>query len=87
MPNQTYGTSAGITGAIGSSTTDTARRAVEDTTNAVKSGFDKTVKYFRDRDARAIGNDVKSYLQSHPTQALIGAAVLGVVVGRMMRRG
>ena len=87
MPNPTYGTNAGITGSIGSSTADTARRAVEGTTNAVKSGYDKTVKYFRDNDARAIGNDVKSYLQSHPTQALIGAAVLGVIAGRMMRRG
>lgn len=87
MPNQTYGTNAGSTSSTTGTMGDTARRAVDQTTTAVRSGVDKTVKYFRDRDARAIGNDVKGYLQSHPTQALIGAAVLGVLAGRMMRRG
>jgi hypothetical protein len=91
MPNQTFGTTSGSLGdtarrgidEIG----DAGRRVVEDTAGAVRSGLTKTVQYFRENDARAIGGDVKSYLKSHPTQALIGAAVLGVIAGRMMRRG
>lgn len=44
------------------------------------------VDYFREHDARAITNDFKGYLQSHPTQALVGAVVLGFLAGRVIRR-
>jgi ElaB/YqjD/DUF883 family membrane-anchored ribosome-binding protein len=32
-------------------------------------------------------NDVGGYVRSHPTQALVGAVVLGFVTGRLIRRG
>jgi hypothetical protein len=44
------------------------------------------VDYFRNHDVRAISNDFKGYLQAHPTQALIGAVVLGFLAGRVIRR-
>jgi hypothetical protein len=51
-----------------------------------KERLDSTVDYFRQHDVRAITNDVRGYLQSHPTQALIGAMVLGFLAGRAIRR-
>lgn len=48
--------------------------------------LNSAVDYFREHDVRAITNDFKGYLQSHPTQALIGAVVLGFLAGRAIRR-
>ena len=48
--------------------------------------FDDTVGYFRDNDARAMADDLKSYVKSHPAQALIGAIAIGFFAGRMIRR-
>jgi hypothetical protein len=48
--------------------------------------LNNAVGYFREHDVRAITNDLKGYLQSHPTQALIGAVVLGFLAGRVIRR-
>jgi hypothetical protein len=53
---------------------------------AVKERLSNTVDYFRENDMRAITNDFKGYLQSHPTHALIGAVVLGFLAGRAIRR-
>jgi len=44
------------------------------------------MEYFRQHDVRAIVNDFKGYLQTHPTQALVGAVALGFIAGRAMRR-
>ena len=60
----------------------TYERGVQTAREKVNSAVD----YFRENDARAITNDVKGYLQSHPTQALIGAVVLGFLAGRVIRR-
>lgn len=53
---------------------------------AARQTINTAVDYFRENDVRAMTNDVKSYLQTHPTQALIGAVVLGFLAGRVIRR-
>jgi ElaB/YqjD/DUF883 family membrane-anchored ribosome-binding protein len=39
--------------------------------------------YVRD-NAGEVGAQIKSYLKANPTRAVIGAAVIGFVVGRLM---
>lgn len=56
-------------------------------TPTARDRVNTTVDYFRQHDLRAIGKDCQRYLQSHPTQALIGAVVLGFLAGRVLRRG
>lgn len=58
----------------------------QQTAQTARDKFDNAVEYFREHDMRAISNDFKGYLQSHPTQALIGAVVLGFLAGRAIRR-
>lgn len=53
---------------------------------AAREKINSAVDYFRQTDVRAMSNDVKNYLQSHPTHALIGAVVLGFLAGRAIRR-
>ena len=61
-------------------------QTARDTLSGAREKLSGAVDYFREHDARAITNDFKGYLQSHPTQALIGAVVLGFLAGRVMRR-
>jgi ElaB/YqjD/DUF883 family membrane-anchored ribosome-binding protein len=62
------------------------RRGIQNASDQVRGYMDNTVQYFRDNDARAVMNDVTSYVKAHPTQALIGAAVVGFIAGRLLRR-
>ena len=55
---------------------------IENAASTVRDRFDDTVGYFRDHDARAMADDLKSYVKSHPAQALIGAIAIGFVAGR-----
>ena len=59
---------------------------IETAASAVRDRVDDTVSYFRDHDARAVADDLKSYVKSHPTQALIGAIAIGFFAGRLIRR-
>lgn len=45
-----------------------------------------TADYVRDHGMKDMLVDMESYVKSHPTQALIGAAVVGFLAGRAMRR-
>jgi hypothetical protein len=56
------------------------------TAHTAREKLNDAVGYFRNHDMRAIGNDLRGYLQSHPTQALVGAVVLGFLAGRAIRR-
>ncbi len=64
----------------------TAKETARETLSGAREKLSGAVDYFRDNDVRAISNDFKGYLQSHPTQALIGAVVLGFLAGRVIRR-
>ena len=35
---------------------------------------------------RDVVTDLKSYVKAHPTQALVGAAVVGFMAGRLLQR-
>ena len=59
---------------------------VEDATSQVRERIDDAVQYFRERGVQDVADDLARYVKSHPTQALIGAAVLGFVAGQLIRR-
>ena len=61
-------------------------QGIENAASSVREQFDHTVDYFRENDARAMAHDLKNYVKSHPTQALIGAIAIGFFAGRMIRR-
>jgi ElaB/YqjD/DUF883 family membrane-anchored ribosome-binding protein len=45
-----------------------------------------TADYVRDHDTNAMMKDVEHFVTSHPAQALVAAAVLGFLVGRVFQR-
>ena len=45
-----------------------------------------TADYVRDNTMRDVVTDLTSYVKAHPTQALVGAAVVGFMAGRLMQR-
>jgi len=63
-----------------------AAGAVNRAAAGIRDQFSGLVDYFRDNGMQDVMDDVTSYVKSHPTQALIGAAVLGFMAGRMARR-
>ena len=68
------------------SMTETMTDTMNDTIARVRHGIEDAVKYVRERDVRRIAEDVKDYARANPVQALIGAAVVGFVAGRILRR-
>jgi ElaB/YqjD/DUF883 family membrane-anchored ribosome-binding protein len=64
------------------SATDSARRLARQTAASVERGAD----YFRNNGVQQIAEDLKDYAKANPTQALVGAAVVGFCLGRMMSR-
>jgi ElaB/YqjD/DUF883 family membrane-anchored ribosome-binding protein len=49
-------------------------------------GLGATAGYLRENKVGDMMADVEAYLKAHPAQALVGAAVLGFLAGRMLRR-
>lgn len=45
-----------------------------------------TADYVRDNTMRDVVTDLTSYVKAHPTQALVGAAVVGFMAGRLLQR-
>ena len=54
--------------------------------NRAVDAFNDTASYIREHDMSEIAEDVKSWVKSNPTQALIAAAALGFVAGTLLRR-
>jgi ElaB/YqjD/DUF883 family membrane-anchored ribosome-binding protein len=50
------------------------------------STLSATADYVRDNSMRDAVVDLKDYVKAHPTQALIGAAVVGFLAGRLLQR-
>lgn len=49
--------------------------------------LEHTSQYIRDHDSSAMAEDVVDFVKRYPTQAIVGAAVAGFLVGRLFRRG
>jgi ElaB/YqjD/DUF883 family membrane-anchored ribosome-binding protein len=60
--------------------TDNVRRV----TRNVTDGMQRAADYVRGNDLQKISADVLDYAKSNPAQALIGAAIAGFVVGRLI---
>ena len=45
-----------------------------------------TADYFREHEMKEMVSDLNSYVKSHPTQALLGAAALGFLTAVLLRR-
>jgi ElaB/YqjD/DUF883 family membrane-anchored ribosome-binding protein len=54
--------------------------------HGVADGMESTATYLRNHSFGDMGNDVLSLCKKHPVQALVSAAVLGFVMGRLIRR-
>ena len=65
---------------------EAAETAVNRAATGLRDQVSSAAEYFRDNGVQEVMDDVTKYVRSHPTQALIGAAVLGFVAGRMGRR-
>ena len=66
---------------------DQMNEGINRATEVVEQQTDRAVAWLRDLDVRKMMNDVGGYVKSHPTQALVGAVILGFVTGRLIRRG
>ena len=51
----------------------------------VADSLDKTSQYLRDHEATEIWSDVERFVQQHPMQAAVGAAVAGYVVAKVLK--
>jgi ElaB/YqjD/DUF883 family membrane-anchored ribosome-binding protein len=79
---------------------DGAAQATEKITESVEDGMnvarrfahqasatlDDATRYFRESDSSKIAADLTQYVKNNPLPALAGAAVLGFVAGRLLRR-
>ena len=61
---------------------DSARRVARDTV----AGVQRSADYFRNNGIQQVSEDLREYAKANPTQALVGAAVLGFCLGRLMSR-
>lgn len=62
--------------------TDVAKRMARDTV----AGVQRSAQYFHNNGIQQVAEDLRDYAKSNPTQAMVGAAVLGFVLGRLMSR-
>ena len=60
---------------------------MKETAVSVRQKMDDAVQFVRDGGLRTMADDAAGYLRAHPTQALIGAVLIGFWAGRMARRG
>jgi ElaB/YqjD/DUF883 family membrane-anchored ribosome-binding protein len=54
--------------------------------HGVADGMESTATYLRNHSFGDMGNDVMELCRKHPVQALVSAAVLGFLMGRVIRR-
>ena len=68
---------------------DIAARAQETVATAGQDAIKKlssAADYFREHEMKEIASDLQSYVKTHPTQALLGAAALGFLAAVLLRR-
>jgi len=54
--------------------------------HGLADGMESTASYLRSHNFGEMGNDVVDLCRKHPVQALVSAAVVGFVMGRLIRR-
>ena len=54
--------------------------------HGLADGMESTASYLRSHSFGDMGNDVMTLCRRHPVQALVSAAVLGFLMGRVIRR-
>jgi ElaB/YqjD/DUF883 family membrane-anchored ribosome-binding protein len=72
---------------------DASSRASEDLASRATAVGEQAVdklhaaaEYFREHEVNEMVSDLQSYVKSHPTQALLGAAALGFLAAVLLRR-
>jgi ElaB/YqjD/DUF883 family membrane-anchored ribosome-binding protein len=71
---------------VGETAADVVSQAANRVSDAASQAQRKVTSYLREHDTRAILSDLQSYVKSHPTQALIGAAAVGFLAAALLRR-
>jgi len=59
---------------------------VVDFTRSIADGMESTATYLREHDFSRMGEDVMTVCRKYPTQSLVGALVIGFLLGRSARR-
>lgn len=65
---------------------DAGAERVSDVAHRTADSLENSAKYVRKNDGRAMAGDIESLIKAHPGKALLGAVVLGFMVGRAFRR-
>jgi ABC-type transporter Mla subunit MlaD len=65
---------------------DMLARTVPPFAHQAADGLVATADYLREKKMRDMWADLEGFLKAHPTQALLGAVVVGFCAGRMLRR-
>ncbi len=65
---------------------DTLRPNVSQFAHQAADNLGATATYVREHTMRDMFSDLERYVKTHPTQALLGAVVMGFLVGRTIRR-
>lgn len=45
----------------------------------------QTADYIRDHEVKDMAGELQGYVKAHPTQAILGAAIVGFLAGRALR--
>jgi ElaB/YqjD/DUF883 family membrane-anchored ribosome-binding protein len=67
---------------------DIVTKAKDKATRLAKAAADEidtTAQYVREHDSQQMFDDLKRFVTRHPVASLVGAAVMGVLVGRGFR--
>lgn len=78
-----------MTSRVTDKASDLASRAQEKASELGQKAVNKvgaTADYFREHEMKEMVSDLNSYVKSHPTQALLGAAALGFLAAVLLRR-
>jgi len=65
---------------------DVASQAANRVSDVASQAQRKVTSYLREHDSKAMLADLESFVKSHPTQALIGAAAVGFLAAALLRR-
>ena len=63
-----------------------AKDAASEYTRKAADQFNAATDYFRGHDMKEIADDAKAWVRENPTQAIIGAAVVGFLAAALLRR-
>ena len=63
-----------------------AKDTASEYTRKAADQFNAATDYFRGHDMKEIADDAKAWVRENPTQAIIGAAVVGFLAAALLRR-